>query len=574
MLLLQPKPVMSFRLKKVNPVLMFLNSLTQTDKPQTSKFIAPVIKPQMDYKEFDNAESFEHLFMAEPENAESTVQFDAEEYKEHQENPNQEIPTEFPKSHIKQYFTFHDVPPSKWRKRSIEMLTWCTAELQYYTIRLALTFHGGKGLPAYSRIALLDTRQLSRDELVKLLPEKWITNYEQIHQASVRSTSTPEFVRHENGLVEIKFSSSQPKSDNVFPTGIHMITPTDQEPAQEEHIWWDVCNCESCLDEAAKIDDDDEDLPRKRKSSQQKLKRRYEKVDPTVGLLGEPSGKFDYYVLYPKAEPSQPPSPHKPPPTITSPLPLKLSPYNQQALSILHQDSPTKDKEEYLSSRVRSLESIINELRFKIQELHREIIQIIRTSPATQHFSSISQKEAEMKNLKNQLQDLERQHKQKRITSLIDDLWRLPSTPFVGVSFDPQSLPQSYTHTTSPSLNIWASEQRRLKPSARKEPTLLQESQSIADVVTSTKTRDVLPIKKVNPVLMFLNSLTQTEKPQTFKFIAPVIKPQMDYEEFDNAESFEHLFMAEPENAESTVQFDAEEYKEQQENPNHSQSLI
>nr|GEW29906.1 putative zinc finger, CCHC-type [Tanacetum cinerariifolium] len=70
-------------------------------------------------------------------------------------------------------------------------------------------------------------RKLSRDELVKLLPEKWITIYEQIHQAPVRSTSAPEFVRHENGLVEIKFSSSQSKSDNVFPTWIHMIIPTD-----------------------------------------------------------------------------------------------------------------------------------------------------------------------------------------------------------------------------------------------------------------------------------------------------------------------------------------------------------
>nr|GEU83962.1 putative zinc finger, CCHC-type [Tanacetum cinerariifolium] len=570
-------------------------------------------------------------------------------------------------------------------------------------------------------------RQLSQDELVKLLPEKWITNYEQIHQALVRLTSALEFARHENSLVEIKFSSSKPKSDNVFPTGIHMITPTDQEHHQEvKHIWWDVCNCESCLDKAVKIDDDDEDLPRKRKSSPQKLKRRYEKGDPTVGLLGEPSEKFNYYVLYPKAEPSQPPSLHKPP----SP-PHKLSPYNQKALSILHQNSPTKDKEvilppvfpitkdlscsysqeyeqefpalttfehliqqsispeafmsiiysefvgsrwehtshareeflkmkccsyrkkdlekhydrvsqrlyclngvddvnlkqvflnsfpeslgneayralearnvtiaqtslgelrtnhdwkiknpttigptghantispteatlnwqsenavaqnkvlvkilsqesmitnsqDYLSSRVRSLESIINELRFKIQELHREIIQIIRTSPTTQHFSSISQKEAEMKNLKNQLQNLERQHKQKRITSLIDDPWRLPSTPFVGISFDPQSLPQSYTHTTSPSLNIWASKQRRLKPPAIKEPTFLQESQSITDVATSTKTPDVLSIKKLNHVSMFLNSLTQIDKPQKSLFIALVIKPQMDYEEFDNAE--------------------------------------
>nr|GEW97190.1 putative reverse transcriptase domain, viral movement protein [Tanacetum cinerariifolium] len=84
----------------------------------------------MDYEEFNNAESFEHLFIAEPENAESTVQFNAEEYEEHQENPNQETPTKFPKSDIKQYFTFDDVPPSKWRERSIEMLTWYDVNLK------------------------------------------------------------------------------------------------------------------------------------------------------------------------------------------------------------------------------------------------------------------------------------------------------------------------------------------------------------------------------------------------------------------------------------------------------------
>ncbi|GJS47538.1 putative zinc finger, CCHC-type containing protein [Tanacetum coccineum] len=94
--------------------------------------------PFVDYEEFDNVDSFEHLFMAEPENAESTVQFDAEDYEEHQENLNQETPTEFPKFDIKQYFTFDDVPPSKWRERSIEMLTWCTAELQYYTIDIVI----------------------------------------------------------------------------------------------------------------------------------------------------------------------------------------------------------------------------------------------------------------------------------------------------------------------------------------------------------------------------------------------------------------------------------------------------
>nr|GEX85101.1 zinc finger, CCHC-type, viral movement protein [Tanacetum cinerariifolium] len=118
-------------------------------------------------------------------------------------------------------------------------------------------------------------------------------------------------MRHKNGLVDIKFSSSQSKSDHVFPIGIHMITPTDQEPAQEvKHIWWD-----------------------------QKLKRRYEKGDPTVGLLGEPSGKFDYYVLYPKAEPSQPPSPTQPPSPRQPP-----SPHKAPSPGLIHPPSRLTDK--------------------------------------------------------------------------------------------------------------------------------------------------------------------------------------------------------------------------------------
>lgn len=32
----------------------------------------------------------------------------------------------------------------------------------------------------------------------------------------------------------------------------------------------------------------------------------YKAGDPRVGLLGEPSGKFDYYVLYPDPLPSEP----------------------------------------------------------------------------------------------------------------------------------------------------------------------------------------------------------------------------------------------------------------------------
>jgi len=64
------------------------------------------------------------------------------------------------------------------------------------------------------------------------------------------------------------------------------------------HIWWDVCDCIDCQEEETFEADP---LQRKKKSFQQKLKERYEAGDPEVDLLGEPSGKFDYYVLYPRA---------------------------------------------------------------------------------------------------------------------------------------------------------------------------------------------------------------------------------------------------------------------------------
>ena len=65
------------------------------------------------------------------------------------------------------------------------------------------------------------------------------------------------------------------------------------------HIWWDVCNCADCQEDDAFEEDHSK---RKIKSSQQKLKERYDAGDPEVDLLGEPSRKFDYYVLYPRTK--------------------------------------------------------------------------------------------------------------------------------------------------------------------------------------------------------------------------------------------------------------------------------
>ena len=74
------------------------------------------------------------------------------------------------------------------------------------------------------------------------------------------------------------------------------------------HIWWNVCDCVDCQKEESF----EEEWPkRKKKSSQQKLKERYEAGDPEVDLLGEPSGRFDYYVLYPRSKKQTSPSPSK-----------------------------------------------------------------------------------------------------------------------------------------------------------------------------------------------------------------------------------------------------------------------
>ncbi|KAK9287575.1 hypothetical protein L1049_015996 [Liquidambar formosana] len=124
--------------------------------------------------------------------------------------------------------------------------------LHFGAIRLALTFHGRKGLPAVSRIALLDSRfteyqhavigtvqttlnastvfitlspnfnmplkdhhlcdalkTAHSNQLTKLFPTSWVTKYESMHQAAKPTLATdPLFIRKENGSVEIRFTES------------------------------------------------------------------------------------------------------------------------------------------------------------------------------------------------------------------------------------------------------------------------------------------------------------------------------------------------------------------------------
>ena len=157
-------------------------------------------------------------------------------------------------------------------------------------------------------------RQISKEDLQKLLPSSWITNYEKLHQSSVPTQSTePEFTKKADGTVEIIFKKGESSSSppGIFSSSISMVQPAqaplpvpvesfskDGRPvysfSQDNHVFWDICNCESCCNE-----DLEPDSPKqKRNSSGQKLKVRYNQGDRTIDTLGQPSGKFDYLVNY------------------------------------------------------------------------------------------------------------------------------------------------------------------------------------------------------------------------------------------------------------------------------------
>ena len=61
-------------------------------------------------------------------------------------------------------------------------------------------------------------RQISEEDLQKLLPSSWIFNYEKLHQNSIPIQSTePEFTKKANGTVQIIFKKGE---SSTSPPGI------------------------------------------------------------------------------------------------------------------------------------------------------------------------------------------------------------------------------------------------------------------------------------------------------------------------------------------------------------------
>ncbi|KAL4319493.1 hypothetical protein GQ457_18G015440 [Hibiscus cannabinus] len=94
-------------------------------------------------------------------------------------------------------------------------------------------------------------RKISRDELIQLLPESWVTSYEQTHatRQPVRSTET-KITSKSDGTSEIKFDHSHLKEQQtppIFHTQIMMMLPRGDPTAQHDKenpkdCWCDLCH--------------------------------------------------------------------------------------------------------------------------------------------------------------------------------------------------------------------------------------------------------------------------------------------------------------------------------------------
>ncbi|KAG8482389.1 hypothetical protein CXB51_027288 [Gossypium anomalum] len=219
-------------------------------------------------------------------------------------------------------------------------------------------------------------RKISKNELIQLLPEKWVTDYEKLKQQSQPIQSTQSnFINKADGTTEIQFDHSHLKKPNkglsIFPTQL-IMQPTSNPTAEHDkedpecccdlcspgrerkliqsfdatgrgiyqfkdetgHCPWDInCSCSGCIKDNSRSWFDDLDtsatnLKKNKKkssrSSQSQFYKRWMEGDPSIGPLGEDNDKFVYLVDYSAGKPIPPtpePQPCKPPPTPFQPLP-------------------------------------------------------------------------------------------------------------------------------------------------------------------------------------------------------------------------------------------------------------
>ncbi|XP_019242048.1 PREDICTED: uncharacterized protein LOC109222101, partial [Nicotiana attenuata] len=175
-------------------------------------------------------------------------------------------------------------------------------------------------------------RQISKDDLVQILPDSWITNYEKLREPEEPlQSSEPTFTKRSDKTVCICFDHSHLKKPNKTIFSCQMIQPkhtTDTYPEpdgeffwniqsiMEEHDWcqyfdkerkrmwwfkypftghspWGLdCTCQDCLeDPIGEYDEHHQRKPKskkKEKATEKQFRAKYENKDPSIGSLSCP----------------------------------------------------------------------------------------------------------------------------------------------------------------------------------------------------------------------------------------------------------------------------------------------
>ncbi|XP_019239862.1 PREDICTED: uncharacterized protein LOC109219846 [Nicotiana attenuata] len=187
-------------------------------------------------------------------------------------------------------------------------------------------------------------RQTSRDELFKILPNSWITNYEKLREPEESlQSSEPTFTKRNDKIVCISFDHSHLKKSNKTIFSCQMIQPKDTidtypesdgeffwniQSIMEEHDWcqhfdkarkrmwwfkcaftghcpWDLgCTCQDCLeDPIGEYDEHHQRQPKskkKEKTTEKQFRAEYENKDPSIGSLSRPVNMNFLSVMNPR----------------------------------------------------------------------------------------------------------------------------------------------------------------------------------------------------------------------------------------------------------------------------------
>ncbi|KAL4273873.1 hypothetical protein GQ457_13G012330 [Hibiscus cannabinus] len=286
-------------------------------------------------------------------------------------------------------------------------------------------------------------RRIPRDELIQLLPERWVTSYDQIHATKqpIRSTNT-KIISKGDGTYEIRFDHSHLKDSPtppVFPTQM-MMTPrgdlTQTHDKEDPDCWcelchlgveskmiesfdangkpilffkdpvtghcpWNMdCSCEQCVEEdfAQEIEGRYHTSynPHKKKKNKKKnyihsqLYQRWKNGDPTVGPLGEDNGKFVFLVYYgPKRKEEN---------FVPVMVPPKLSPPDPPEPSSYRKVNPTQPKDSQKESQgicmFTPTSSSYNKIFPPLEEFTEKEFRHIPKIPTQLHGEKISAGEA------------------------------------------------------------------------------------------------------------------------------------------------------------------------------------